>query len=279
MGFGNTLKKGVGVVKTGAKVVYPVTNLTSGGRSRGGGGFGADFTGEDMRRQQDFNINVLNNAYQRALGQMSSVSGPGRDAYQGLSSQYAANLQSGINQSGLQSLYGPEYLQNLQQIALTQGTQGSLSAARLASQAGRGRGGMAFGGGAAEQLRRAQGEASLGTQQNLLGAQAGAEQGKAQVGTTLANLLSAGAGQQAQIGLQGLQGEQQLALSEQGGIGQLAQTLLTALAKISPDDTNKTYDNTLKALQALIGGGGGSSGQGGGAVGSTLGSLGALGVI
>lgn len=271
MGFnlGSLGKSLIGVVNPGAGAAM---SLTSGGRSRGGGGLGADFTGEDMRRQQDFNINLLNNAYGQALGSINGVQGPDQALFAGLAAQYGQNLQAGIGQSGLQNLYGPAYQQGLQSLALRQGDATALSANRAARMAGGGRGG-AFGGSSAG-VREAQTNAALGTQANLLGANVQTEQGKSQVAALMANLLAQGAQQQLQAQLAGLSGQQALAQGRLGAIGGLSDSLLRALASISPQDTNKTFENTLQALMAgskiasniggMFGGGGGGATPGGG---------------
>lgn len=260
---------------SGAGAGASLGGLTGGLPSRGAGGFGADFTGQDMRQQQDFNVGLLQNAYNAIVSQLGQIGGPGTEAYTQLGSQYGQQLQQGIDQSGLAGMYGPQYGAQLQQLALRSGDQGGLAASRLASQVGAGRGG-GFGGAGANQVRQASMESSMGTQQALLGAQAGAEQGRAGVAGQLAQLLAGGAQNQLQAGLTGLGAQQQLALGRLNNFSGLGNLLLGGLAKVSPEDTNKTFENSLKALQAMLGSG--SGGQGG-AVGGAASGLGMLGII
>jgi hypothetical protein len=243
--------------------------VTGGLPSRGAGGLGADFSGADMRQQQDYNIGALLNAYNGILGGLGGIQGPETAAYSQLAGQYGQNLQAGLAQSGLADLYGPAYEQALQGLALRQGDVGGLAAARLATQSTAGRGG-GFGGAGANQVRQAQGEASMGTQQALLAGRAGAEQGRAGVSSQMAQLLAGGAQQQLQAQLAGLQAQQQLALGRLGTFGGLGSSLLGGIAKVSPEDTNKEFENSLRIWQMLNSsvssatGGGGIPGLGGG---------------
>lgn len=240
------------------------------------GGFADSFTGKGMRNDQTRNQANIYGAYNTAKQDILGMQAPDLAQYiaQGdaATGQYNTMLQNAIQQSGLQRMFGPEYMANMQAMALQQGDVAAQSAARLAARAGAGRGGSAFGASQANQVRQAQLGAAMGTQGALLQARTQAEQGRAGVSGQVAQLLAGGAQntlqaqQQARMG--GLAAMLQFRLGQMGQLGDLGRALMGGYAQTSPMDTYRSFQNSMellntaanmfKAAQGAPGGGGGT---------------------
>lgn len=242
-----------------------------GGGGGGGGGylskFWSDFTGQDIKKQQLFNLQKLLGGYETAKQGLLDIPAPDIGAYSTFAGNYMNALRGAIGESGVRDAFGPTYVQALQDLALRQGDVGALAAARAASMSGGGRGASAFGGGASEQVRRAQGEASLGTEANLLQAKTKAEEDRAGISQSIMQVLAGGQQNALQAQLTGLGNIASFRNALLASLGGLGSSLLSGIAGVSPGDTNKTFENTYKIAQQFMdffkgSGGGGSKGGG-----------------